>query len=499
MASLKSLPNEILTMIVDLLFDTSRDTIGSLVLVNKFFYTMIMHQTYTFRSENFRGDLERINQRNTWGLIRRVKITEHLASRLMFQTFILAKMTHLTDIDLEYVKHHMQHGDTRDMVAYIAAVVRTCPNLHHLKLDLQPQPKNYLSQLFSSPTLENVRHPSGDHGLNAELLAERKEGYWVVGFDHSHLKKLTVPDGSVLPHVAKFTSLKEVDFTDCEDLSFFPEFLRLVPAVLETIKIHKLDAPELNAVLKHGSRLRTLHIGCQQWSKPWLVHTGVLQQIQEECPRIQELALYWPKDMAWRCDVLSIIAGFRRLRSLKLVYAQLLHDGPYNNIPSRITFLNIAELFMSIRNHASGKMSSFRKLCVVPVSDGDKKHVSFNMPSLICELSEREDEAARGIFAVSCPDIAKEEQSVMQTALEAGVDPISLLERSKEGFRLKRVSRDFRLAWYGPAESDSVHDYRFVEYEDRGLKFFWSSFIDEHANHNELVVENDEDYLQLPI
>ncbi|OTA58917.1 hypothetical protein K449DRAFT_448705 [Hypoxylon sp. EC38] len=103
MVSMESLANEIRAMIVHLIYDSSPRTMASLSLVNKSFNTLVRYrkfQAYTFHDESLHGDLSRIEQSGMWHVIQRIKITERLASGLIFSKY-LAKMTGLTDIELE--------------------------------------------------------------------------------------------------------------------------------------------------------------------------------------------------------------------------------------------------------------------------------------------------------------------------------------------------------------------------------------------------------------
>ncbi|KAI1407550.1 hypothetical protein F5Y13DRAFT_205998 [Hypoxylon sp. FL1857] len=567
MALMEDLPNEICAAVLNLLYHSSPKTMQSLALVNKSFNALVRHrnfQTYTFRGENVRSDLARIDRGDMWHVVRRVSIPEHLANRAVF-CGVLAKMMGLTDIDLEchtlhmtlrgtlittlllrpqirlhvgvdvesiepgqllYLRHFQdspnlysldlkQEWDDDRVTRILMKILFTCPNLHHLKLKTRPEQWedvlgiDGIRAFFGSkrlPPLETLEVTSRDIDMDlttfpghlmSPLPQDQEKYHWMKNLDLSQLKRLRIYDMSLPSRVIeKFTCLKEVDFTGHLTSSLTIKFLRQVPTTLESIKIHSLHVSDLDAILRHGRELGILHIIGPVyreggWRTDRSIEAVTLQQIQNGCPKIEELALHCTHDNTWADDVLCILAGFRRLSSLKLTYYQQLHGLPLITHSPFVTFSRISELFKSIRVRFPGEPSPLRKLCVVPILSGFEHfvHVESMTHSLICELSERDEDAVRGVFTVTCPDIKEKDNLILQKALETGEDPISLLEKPEEGIRLKKVSGDFKFAWYGPEKPHSTTYNTVYEYRSGALKFFNDGDSDE-----DWVVENDEDY-----
>ncbi|OTA58916.1 hypothetical protein K449DRAFT_436414 [Hypoxylon sp. EC38] len=389
--------------------------------------------------------------------------------------------------------------DIKTMVRCLEKILLTCPNLRHLMLDFASRWGNLSLGIFDKdlsnmcygrlPALKTLkviqhsltffnRYREVSTGFFVDISRDNKQHYLSMEFDWSQLKRLCIHDAAVLSQVAKFTSLKEVDFTDFASSSYSAEFLRQVPTTLESIKIYKLNVSDLDAILKHGSGLRILHVAGAPylWERDEIWHTNVetLQQIRNGCPKIEELALYCAWDHTWPDNILNILVEFRRLRSLKLYFKLFRDDADFCNLP--LTFLSISELFASFHNRSQSQ-SSLRQLNVVSSvysrilrPDTRPHELLIDDCDLVCELSERDDEAARGAFTVTCLNIGENENLILRRALEASVDPISLFEKPQKGIKLKKASASFKF----------------------GTVVFWTVL-----GGDDWIIENEDDYREL--
>ncbi|KAI1399261.1 hypothetical protein F4819DRAFT_488770 [Hypoxylon fuscum] len=433
----------------------------------------------------------------------------------------------LYSLDIDHYFTNFQQGS--HIVGSLGETLHSCFNLRNLRLNIR-----YLN-VFNGPlqypglgfvegerpaaleSLEVIAFPFGTDGY---LQIGREQDYWINNFDWSRLKRLCTFDSSLLcEHMHSLSSLKEVELIGTADPALGREFFDRATPRLETIAVPRYSAIGMDGILKHGKWLRSLCIhkteGCQEkWTSPGL-NADRLECIRQGCPHIEELSV----DIGECYETLDSIARFPKLRSLTLCFPLLSEDNEIY-YPSRqpivegqwtdtieepssppLTFRYASELFRYLRQISFIQPSPLKRLRVKsgvtsfldPNRDnrlGLPRYIENNVVDFLCEITERDDEVARHVHTVTCMNVCKKENKIMRQALEVGIDPLDLVDKEKDGF--KKVSRDFKYAWYGSMPYAQWRLYHLDEYGLAHGKFL------KHRGED-WVIENWEDYRSLMV
>ncbi|KAI2470702.1 hypothetical protein F4781DRAFT_166087 [Annulohypoxylon bovei var. microspora] len=417
-------------------------------------------------------------------------------------------------------------------------ILLTCANLRHLTLDIKPipfgQPVEYCGfgfvkgerPLAALETLRVMAYPFGKRDSSPTPSKPNVVGYplygseqlyWATHFDWTNITQLSIRDTWMFTrHLAKLKSLKEVDLTSDPWGHHATKFLEGIPANLESIKVHELEAPCIDAIIKHGSTLRVLHITSdnRRLTSPPNVPSipldeEILHLIQDECPYIEDLGISFRREAVWDEEILDAVAEFPKLRSLTL-YFDYSHHGFSEKLLPEMTYKGALDVFEYHRVTApSNRNCPLREVHLLAglFHPTDKENLNVRSTnelewanssriSFICELDERDDHAARGCALVTCPELSEDENEICQIAIGAHCDPLEMVDRSPTEPRLKTVSTKFRLAWFGPLSLDNWLDKRnqriqnYWVYRPGEVNFFMRNGID-------YVVEDEEDWEEL--
>ena len=323
-------------------------------------------------------------------------------------------------------------------------VLLSCTNLKSLSLDIsQPTsgcvvygpPMKYAGLGFQNgerpPALEElalINYPFGHeskqggivHDFNSQEYPESGEeiDYWAHVFDWSRLRRLkTGYNDFALKAMVHFTGLKEVETSEkwfADDVSQF--YLEL-PSSLTAIGVPLFKAVGREGLLRHAATLTKLHIHRREsYHSSWeesAVPLESLRQIQRECRLIAELSLDLARCESWPYSTFDVLATFPRLRVLQ-IWFEIGIDDPQHPLKPAVTFSAAEHIFDYIRSHFPGERSPVQKLILhsgapPPMPSGfpspDAFWPMYNSTSFVCQLSERDDEAAAGVFSVSCPEL----------------------------------------------------------------------------------------------
>jgi len=245
--------------------------------------------------------------------------------------------------------------------------------------------------------------------------------YWAENFDWSRLKRLeTTYVAFVLRIMPKLTSLKEVNFSGSRSDHAILRFYQQCPAALETIAAESLQSVTLDGLLRYGRSLRKLHLHtCESRDGKWAekaLDAASLRSIRDGCPLIEQLFVDVPRNGDWPWDILDVLASFPRLRHLTLCFELGLHceDDP---VKPYVTFAAADTLYTYLRSRSPKQPSILSHLHIYSGAPPPLKTTGFlafgaywpipNSTEFICTLSERDDEAARGVFHVECPKLPK--------------------------------------------------------------------------------------------
>lgn len=325
------------------------------------------------------------------------------------------------------------------VTAALKRVLLSCPNVSRLSLDIGG-PKNgcCMARITTQccgcnfvdgerpPPLEDlelVRYPFSYNPVwEGEMVGYRIEvperDYWVDVFDWSRLRRLKtgLTDFAIqlMPHL---TALEEVDFQNITNE--ISSFLEQVPSRLHSITVSNMTCVSLEALQRHGETLRKLEMHQDEpryadefdWRDEAVTH-AFLCQIQKHCQGLDVLSV----DVArhggeWPWSTLDRLASLPRLRSLTINFELGCMDDEHPVQPF-VTFTAAHELaaYLYARN------PRLRQLDLV---SGSPPPLGFGLPGprafwprdnstrFACRLSERDDEAAKGVFVVHCPDLEK--------------------------------------------------------------------------------------------
>ncbi|VUC23763.1 unnamed protein product [Clonostachys rosea] len=343
------------------------------------------------------------------------------------------------------------------MIQILKRILLSSPNVRRLAINqgnrrrgCDPRPHlGYFGLGFvdgeRSPALEELelhKYVFGTHGqLGVESVrythsgercpGREEEDYWVETFDWSRLRKLRTDERDFALKLApKLISLDEASFTECpEDTDdsyprkFFREFYGAVANAPSTVILPTFSSLGVDGIIEQASKLKVLRIHRHQ-SVGWAARTidaPSLHKIQEECPLIEELVLDIKRQDDWPYEILDILAGFRKLRSLT-IWFELLQDGRTNGdfIRPHLTYFAAEKLFIYIRSRRPSSFLPLKKLklhCGTKRWRGDLLQGRWprsNVSTYVCQPSENCDEAADGMFTITCLELKKHENAILE-------------------------------------------------------------------------------------
>ncbi|KAK7215097.1 hypothetical protein V2G26_003100 [Clonostachys chloroleuca] len=393
------------------------------------------------------------------------------------------------------------HGDenTSKMNQILKRILLSSPNVRKLAINLGPRSRGCiirpLRRYFGLGFVNGERPPAleelelhhyifghgkqpGDEGrISGSCIGYPGKGsemdYWVETFDWSILRKLQTDSWDFALKLApKLISLDEASFGQETERSKFSEFYRAVPNVLSTVRLPKVASLGVEGIVEHASKLKILHVHQEQlrfWDqlRNWAEETidaPSLLKIQQECPLIEELALDIKRQDDWPYDILDILAGFPKLRSLT-IWFELFSYETADFIQPPLTYSAVEQLFIYIRSKRPlsfpplkelkfqcGTASSRPMKSVLNRSDWPTSSIS----TYVCQPSERYEEAADGMFRITCLELTEDENAVLERMrYDAEAAPVDL-------------SSSLRIAIHGPYLDEPPYDFspsRLGEYQ----------------------------------
>ncbi|KAL2204432.1 hypothetical protein CC79DRAFT_1132858 [Sarocladium strictum] len=329
--------------------------------------------------------------------------------------------------------------------------------------------------------------------------AESEMDYWARMFDWSKLRRLKTANASfaaaMIPYLPALKDLELVDLTrnECEA---FKEVHDSIDAGLEHISAPNLDCIGLQNLLRHGSYLTSLRlhnpsVSNDYWEKDEeSVDESALRAINQGCPNLQGLHIDLARRGDWPYSIFDVLACMPRLQTLTL-YCELEDwTDDYSSdglIHPLVTFASASSIYEYLQDHRPPTSSQpGLELYVVsgwppppPRGRVDASVYFFardNCATFKCAPSERDDEAARGIFVTTCLGLSTSMNKALQEALETSKAlekrlrslPIQQVDGKSPGASrahqtaTKRirdiarrhespdVSRRLRIAWEGP-------------------------------------------------
>jgi hypothetical protein len=358
-------------------------------------------------------------------------------------------------------------------------VLLSCPNVRKLSLNItrptrgcvvtQP-PFEYVGIGFAPgekpPPLQELcvtSYPWGfktnhPNALNVNCVGYPGEGremdYWINEFDWSHLTHLEDASNRFAHKLVRnLTTLKHIRFIWSQGPAD-REFFASVPSALESICIATLDSIGIDGLVQHAGSLRKLQLHqkprqMDQW-REGITSNHDLILICEKLPQLQELGIDVKRnENEWPDKTLDILARFPNLQKLELWFelgsARDIRPRPY------LTMASASELF----GYLVERSCTLRELRVhsgspdLPQISGWVTGESFwpkeNSTSFVCQHAERDDDAARGHFHVTCTKLSDQlnkkaqliirGQEELKDASECGVEfkvalegPIPLME-----------------------------------------------------------------------
>ena len=307
-------------------------------------------------------------------------------------------------------------------------------------------PKEYSGCGFANgerpPALEEldlVEYPfSGKHTLDGPrsgreyLTGESYEiEYWRDHFDWSRLRRLGVPSASLgLALMPKLLNLNEVSFGG-DDLMGIALFLKEVPAALQSITLQYLHPEILEGLSKHGSSLRKLTVHhVEHAHHDWSAEATTAEELcilRESCPHLEELAVDLPRYDDWPYEALSALASFPALRHLEVWFELGIQSSDGYRRPS-VTFQTVATLCKSLwtsagRSHLAQFVvhAGAPKITARGLLAPSAYWVLGQRADFVCEICERDDEAAAGHYRIACPaaGLSARDDEVEAKVLEA--------------------------------------------------------------------------------
>ncbi|KAK4626574.1 hypothetical protein CLAFUW4_04943 [Fulvia fulva] len=351
--------------------------------------------------------------------------------------------------NLHSLSVHQNYASARDCLKItgpLKAVLLSCKNLRHLSFDIsQPSsgcvvysvPTEYCGMGFvdgeKPPALESLnvysypfrrQQEDGDDDDDDYQFSVGYPGrgteqeYWIENFDWSRLRVLEVNDASLaLGLMSKLPMLEEVSLKHVYPPAAIKEFYSGVPTSLKSIEAQKLSSVGLAGIVRHGSALRKLQLHQHEgWNRDWkeeAIDNSSLMKVRDECPFIEELHLDIGRSGEWPFDILDTIATFPALRSLT-IWLELGMGKDEELATPKVTFSSVEDIFKYLRQRSPTQPSKLRELQVYSGSPPGLGHgypsamafwPQYNSMHFRCSLSERDDEAALGIYTTECPEL----------------------------------------------------------------------------------------------
>lgn len=325
------------------------------------------------------------------------------------------------------------------------------------------------------PTLEDLEISAYTRG-NPDVQREAEEKSWAQKFDWTKLRRLRINDTRFLSEfVGSLTALKIISLSQEIVPRHFEDLLSEIPGELEKIDICPPRAQNIGGILKHGSTLRSLRIHSfldrtstrnpdQDYDEAadkylWWMTPEKLDTIRNGCPYLETLSIDVRRPKSLPCKLVDSLRSFSRLKTLVLyVHLQQFPSSEWPPAPPaypKPNFAGAATLFAALRARSPQETPS--RLRELNIKHGWCSHfvdIPFpaetwhrhNRVSFVCRLSERDDEAAAGIFTTRCPRLSAEHNAVFNRALRTGEDPVLAIKRGPRGV----VPGAVKLAWHGP-------------------------------------------------
>jgi hypothetical protein len=279
--------------------------------------------------------------------------------------------------------------------------------------------------------------------------------YWAQNFDWFALRKLEISNAADIALLAqvhqRLVGLKELSllypfiFEGVPDSS---ELVQKVPSMLETIRIQSLDVVDHAALELHRSTLKYLEIH-QLLEAPNHGYKGRLAD-QDDIARLAQLPSLEHLGIdinrfgydGWPSDSFAALAKAPRLQSLEIWFRLGESHRPMLAAKPVLTASDASDIFRDLYRQSHGRI---RRLVVhsgAPwtgsldyITDISAYWPRENATSFICEISERDDEAAAGVVRVTCPKLSRQENDRLHKILRdkdgvlVGVDGMSLAMR----------------------------------------------------------------------
>ncbi|CAH0057791.1 unnamed protein product [Clonostachys solani] len=338
-----------------------------------------------------------------------------------------------------------------EMVRNVKGILLSSPNVRKLVVDYgRPDggcvsygpPKEYTGFGFVDgqrlPALEELKVGSYSFGSITSEAEDmffpmhvgypgkgREEDYWAETFDWSRLRKLeTKQEVFALQVAPKLSALEEASFGGSSDPKKVREFYDTVPNPLSFIDIQQFDALGVDGIIRHASKLTRLRIH-QRQLRDWSEHTidaRSLLEIQKACPLIEELVLDIKREGDWPYEILDILAGFRNLRRLTLWFelGWVGHE-PFDAVQPVVNYFGVETLLTHINSTRPSNSKPLKEMkvycgCPRPIKGYPSQQGLWprrNTSSYICQLSERDDQAASGVFHITCPGLTDDENMLL--------------------------------------------------------------------------------------
>lgn len=338
----------------------------------------------------------------------------------------------------------------------------SCPNIRVLKVDIHMGPSCFFGRLLppgylgcgfregESPppleVLELIQYPFGrksrDQGWTGPAgNGQSEKEYWARTFDWSKLRRLKTANASfaaaMMPHLSALKDFELVDLllNPCEA---FKEVHDIVPTGLEHISVPHLDCVGLENIVRHGSHLTSLYLhdpsvsGYEGPKDEESVDQSSLRAISQGCPNLQALHIDLARRGDWPYAIFDVIACMPRIRTLSL-YCELEDfsiDAPSDGLMHPlVTFASSTSIYEYLRDHRppTSTQPALQELYVIsgwprgPPQGRVGPEYWFardNCATFKCAPSERDDDAARGVFVTSCLDLDASMNRALQDALE---------------------------------------------------------------------------------
>ena len=249
----------------------------------------------------------------------------------------------------------------------------------------------------------------------------------------------------------KLTALKEINIEEwwnAQPLAM-DRFVQNLPSMLELIKIPSLGSVGTSPLLRHGTQLRTLQIHQQEgYNRNWdegSITKLDLVKLRDGLPCLEKLAIDVSRNEGdWPHDILDILASFPRLRSLGLWFELGISA---NNNPPSVPYLNFAaacRIFQQLLERSRLQSAALQHLHVhsgAPprLGGGRLSYTAYwpeqNSTSFVCRISERDVDAALGIFNVECPKLDRE-QNERLARIAQGLEGSSSPEKNRIAFEV---------------------------------------------------------------